>query len=99
MGVPELPLDKEQISAGTLVGEITVRMPEQLHAGAVLESRLGEDPCDAAVEPRPLVGPAPVVEHERQRQVPRRGSRGKTPGSDFFHESADELAQFAGNED
>jgi len=99
VGVPQLALNEEKIAPRPQVGQVPIRMTQQLHARPIPETAGGENPHDSPVQPGALVRPSMLVEHEGLGEIGRIDIRGEIKRSELSSIPADQPAGVFGEID
>jgi hypothetical protein len=63
MGVPQLPLNEQEIASRPQVRQVAISVTQQLHARPVPETAGRENPHHSPVQPSALIRPSVLVEH------------------------------------
>ena len=95
--MPQLPLHKEEVAVGAQVRQVTVRMPQKLHAGPIAQTTGTENPHDAPVQASTLERPPAIVEQQRLTGVGRINRVWKRQRPDFTNVAADQLCRIRGD--
>lgn len=99
MSVPQLALNEQKIAPRPQVGQVPIRMTQQLHARPIPETAGRENPHDSPIQTGSFVWSSMLVEHEGLAEVGRIDVRGQIIRPDLGRISADQAAGVFGEID